>query len=238
MLSFKALKLKVRQLSIRYFLVLIPLAGIVILVALSILLDLSSDNKVTNFTAEKLTKFRSIKFLRKCRDWHDYEQIYKDRERVGPGENGAAVRLTNETEIALNDKLYKETGFSVVVSDKISVNRSIQDTRHPDCQKFLYPEELPNVSIIIIFHNEIFSVLKRTIHSVVNKTPPELLHEIILVNDCSTKDELYQPLKDYIKENFRSTTIRIKDLKERKGLIVTRLEGAEIATGDVLVFFE
>ncbi|CAG9810900.1 unnamed protein product [Chironomus riparius] len=238
MLSFKALKLKLRQLSIRYCLVLIPLSGILVLVTLSILLDLSSDNKVTNFTEQKLAKFKAHKFLRKCRDWHDYEQIYKDRERVGPGENGAAVRLTNETEIALNDKLYKETGFAVVVSDKISVNRSIQDTRHADCQKYLYPEELPSTSIIIIFHNEIFSVLKRTIHSVVNRTPPELLHEIILVNDCSTKEELYKPLQDYVKENFRSTTIRIKNLKERKGLIVTRLEGAEIATGEVLVFFD
>lgn len=238
MLSFKALKLKLRQLSIRYFLVLVPFSGILVLLTLSILLDLSSDNKVTNFTQDKLAKFRSNKFIHKCRDWHDYEQIYKDRERVGPGENGSAVRLTNETEIALNDKLYKETGFAVVVSDKISVNRSIQDTRHPECQKLLYPEELPNVSIIIIFHNEIFSVLKRTIHSVVNRTPPELLHEIILVNDCSTKDELYEPLRNYVKDNFKSTTIRIKNLKERKGLIVTRLEGAEIATGEVLVFFE
>ena len=238
MLTFKALKLKLRQLSIRYFLVLIPLSGVLILVTLSILLDLSSDNKITNFPQEKLLTFQRNKFIPKCRDWHDYEQIYKDRERKGPGENGAAVRLTNETEIALNDKLYKETGFGVVVSDKISVNRSIQDTRHPDCQKFLYPEELPNVSIIIIFHNEILSILKRTIHSVVNRTPPELLHEIILVNDCSSREELYEPLQKYVKDNFRSTKIRIKNLKERKGLIVTRLEGAEIATGEVLVFFE
>jgi polypeptide N-acetylgalactosaminyltransferase len=76
------------------------------------------------------------------------------------------------------------------------------------------------------------------LHSIVNRTPPELLHEIILVNDLSSNVELYDPLKDYIAENFQSTTIRIKNLKERKGLIVTRLEGAEIATGEVLVFFE
>ncbi|KAL7013880.1 hypothetical protein ACKWTF_015631 [Chironomus riparius] len=158
--------------------------------------------------------------------------------RQGFGENGDAVTLTDKAEIELNNKLLKETGFAIVVSDKISVNRSIQDTRHPDCQNYVYPSQLPSVSIIIIFYNEVFSVLKRTIHSIVNRTPAELLHEIILVNDLSSNKELYDPLQKYIDDNFPTTTIRIKNLKERKGLIVTRLEGAEIATGEVLVFFD
>ncbi|XP_070502084.1 N-acetylgalactosaminyltransferase 6-like [Chironomus tepperi] len=156
--------------------------------------------------------------------------MYKDSMRTGLGENGTAVILTDKSDIDLNKKLLKETGFAVVVSDKISVNRSIQDTRHPDCRNYLYPSDLPNVSIIIIFYNEAFSVLKRTIHSIVNRTPPELLHEIILVNDLSSDVELYEPLRIYVENNFPKTTIRIKNLKERKGLIVTRLEGAEIAT--------
>lgn len=223
-----------RNLSIKFFLVLIPLSGVLVLISLSSLLDLKSRNNTRSFNFSYKPKF----LPQKCRDWHDYEQIYKDRTRVGLGENGEAVRLTNESEIALNDKLYKETGFAVIVSDKISVNRSIPDSRHSDCQKLLYPADLPNVSVIIIFHNEIKSVLLRTIHSVVNRTPPELLHEIILVNDCSSSKELYRPLEEYVQMNFKNTQIKIKNLKERKGLIVTRLEGAEIATGDVLVFFE
>lgn len=230
--TFKTLSPKIRQFSIKYFLILIPVFGIIVLIILSALLNLSSDIN------HKTTTKSELNVLRSCRDWNNYEQIYREMIRKGPGENGTAVILTDENEIALNKKLFSETGFGVVVSDRISVNRSIQDTRHPDCQKYLYPQDLPNVSIIVIFYNEVFSVLQRTLHSIVNRTPPELLHEIILVNDLSSNPELYDPLEEYVAENFQNTTIKIKNLQERKGLIVTRLEGAEIATGEVLVFFE
>lgn len=147
------------------------------------------------------------------------------------------MKLTDEREIFENQKFFNSTGFSVLISNKISVNRSIPDSRDFECQNVKYPSELPKVSVIIIFHNEIKSVLLRTIHSVVNRTPSELLHEIILVNDKSSNEELYEPLRKYVKENFGGK-IKIKNLDERKGLIVTRLEGAKIATGEVLVFFE
>ena len=39
--------------------------------------------------------------------------------------------------------------------------------------------------MVICFFNEAFSALLRTVHSVLDRTPPFLLHEIILVDDYS-----------------------------------------------------
>lgn len=52
-----------------------------------------------------------------------------ERTREGPGEQGQRYFLTNASEIELNKKLEAEEGLSVLVSDKISVNRSVPDTR-------------------------------------------------------------------------------------------------------------
>uniref|UniRef100_A0A8C7X339 Glycosyltransferase 2-like domain-containing protein n=1 Tax=Oryzias sinensis TaxID=183150 RepID=A0A8C7X339_9TELE len=44
---------------------------------------------------------------------------------------------------------------------------------------------LPSASVVICFFNEAFSALLRTVHSVLDRTPAYLLHEIILVDDQS-----------------------------------------------------
>lgn len=93
---------------------------------------------------------------------------------------------------------------------------------------------LPNVSVVIVFFDEHWSILLRTIHSVYNRTPHELLHEIILVNDNSTIIELYEPLKSYVKKNFDGL-VWMHILNERRGLTIGKLEGARMAKGEVLV---
>lgn len=176
-------------------------------------------------------------FSPKQRNWFDEKLAEAEKERRGIGEHGKEVKLDDSVEIALNEKLYEETGFSVVVSNKISVNRSVPDLVYSSCKKIEYFANLPRVSVIVIFHNEVKSVLLRTVHGIFNRTPAELLHEIILVNDCSTKDELYEPLQNYVKFNFHGK-VKVKNLSKRSGLIVARMEGARMATGEVLVFFD
>jgi hypothetical protein len=46
---------------------------------------------------------------------------------------------------------------------------------------------LPTASVIVIFHNEAWSPLLRTAHSVVNRSPPEYLYEVILLDDFSDR---------------------------------------------------
>ena len=65
------------------------------------------------------------------KDWHDWKFIEYEKNRKGPGENGKPFNLTDPADIELNDKLFKIEGLYVVVSDKISVNRSVPDTRLP-----------------------------------------------------------------------------------------------------------
>lgn len=64
------------------------------------------------------------------KDWHDYDFIAYEKSRVGPGEHGRPFELTDPKEIEENKRLYEIEGLNALVSDKISVNRSIPDTRH------------------------------------------------------------------------------------------------------------
>lgn len=171
-------------------------------------------------------------------DWHDYELIEKEAQRVGPGEQGQPLIGVAEEEEELNQRLFDENGYFGLISDKISVNRSVVDLRHPKCKKLRYLKELPTVSVVIPFYNDHLSVLLRTVHSVINRSPEKLLKEVILINDRSTKEFLYEPLKSYLRENFSSSKVKLLELPVRSGLIWARLAGARAASGDVLVFLD
>ena len=125
--------------------------------------------------------------------------------------------------------------INVKLSDQIPLDRVVPDQRPAQCLTKYDTKALPNVSIIIPFHNEAWSMLLRGIHSIWNRTPRDLIHEIILVDDASTSPYLEDPLESYIRALPR---MRILRNKGREGLIRSRVRGARNATGDVLIFLD
>ncbi|EGV91756.1 Polypeptide N-acetylgalactosaminyltransferase-like 6 [Cricetulus griseus] len=109
-------------------------------------------------------------------------------ETRGKGEHGKPYPLTEEDH---DDSAYRENGFNIFVSNNIALERSLPDIRHANCKHKMYLERLPNTSIIIPFHNEGWTSLLRTIHSIINRTPESLIVEIILVDDFSDRGKLH-----------------------------------------------
>lgn len=57
------------------------------------------------------------------------------------------------------------------------------------CSEQQYSESLPSASVVICFHNEAWSTLLRTVHSVLSTAPERHLREVLLVDDLSRHGE-------------------------------------------------
>ena len=122
--------------------------------------------------------------------------------------------------------------------------------------------------MIIIFHNEAWSTLIRTVYSVINRSPAHLLAEILLVDDASTLPHLGERLEKMVAgmgEKVRlihlwlssflllllliiiiimifiiiiMTKVRLIRQPKRAGLMRTRMVGVMESKSQVLTFFE
>ncbi|XP_053554366.1 polypeptide N-acetylgalactosaminyltransferase 3 [Bombina bombina] len=168
---------------------------------------------------------------------------YRERPPQDPNAPGASGRPFKMDKLTPDEEEEKERGekkhcFNLFASDRISFHRDLgPDTRPPECieQKFKRCPSLPTTSIIIVFHNEAWSTLIRTVYSVMYTSPAILLKEIIMVDDASVDDYLKDELDKYV-EQFQ--IVKVVRQKERKGLITARLLGASVATGDTLTFLD
>ncbi|XP_055973421.1 polypeptide N-acetylgalactosaminyltransferase 12-like [Sorex fumeus] len=101
-------------------------------------------------------------------------------------------------------------------------------------QKYDY-ESLPTTSVIIVFYNEAWSTLFRTVYSVLETSPDILLEEVILVDDYSDREHLKERLEA---ELAHLPKVRLIRATKREGLVRARLLGASGAKADVLTFLD
>jgi polypeptide N-acetylgalactosaminyltransferase len=162
-----------------------------------------------------------------------YEQVKKDE--------ATRLQLLGKQRTQLEqeeyDEGYRRNQFNQWISDNLSLHRRALDTRHVGClsKKYHPISELGTVSVIIIFYNEARSTLMRTVHSVLDRTHPRLLKEIILVDDRSDMKHLGYALEREVAGLPKTKLIR---LKERSGLIRAKVHGASAAHGDVILFLD
>jgi len=137
-----------------------------------------------------------------------------------------------------NREAHRGYCFNSRTSDSLSLDRDTRDFRIGQCKR---EHDIPagtQASIVMVFHNELLSVLLRSVHSVLNRSPDHLIKEIILLNDASnatTHPWLYDELPEHVKYLPKT---HLHTLDERGGLMVARIRGAEHATGDILIFLD
>uniref|UniRef100_A0A2M4CSU1 Polypeptide N-acetylgalactosaminyltransferase n=1 Tax=Anopheles darlingi TaxID=43151 RepID=A0A2M4CSU1_ANODA len=150
--------------------------------------------------------------------------------------------------------------FNLTASDRLGIDRTVPDTRHPNCQEHSYLTTPGHTtSVIITFHNEATSTLLRTVASVLQRTPHDLLREIILIDDCSdlddssnggsssrestqwvdASDNLLQDTIPGLGGLFANIPlVRYYRNSIRQGLIRSRNIGATYATGQYVMFLD
>ncbi|XP_055637765.1 polypeptide N-acetylgalactosaminyltransferase 35A [Toxorhynchites rutilus septentrionalis] len=190
------------------------------------------NEKSYSFFHEKLDRYNKEKQYRKIS-----HKLMDELKPIVPNGTDEFGMVRNSEEQFIRDVGYRKHAFNVLVSNKIGSFRYIPDTRHKLCLDQSYDKVLPSASIVMCFYNEHQQTLIRSVNSVIHRTPSYLLHEIVLVDDCSDYDDLKENLESELKK-LNSTKIKIIRNAEREGLMRSRVIGARNSTGEVLIFLD
>eukprot|EP00039_Didymoeca_costata_P029384 m.24449 g.24449 ORF g.24449 m.24449 type:complete len:719 (+) comp7608_c1_seq2:260-2416(+) len=199
------------------------------------------EHKQTSLGEDKQDKEETIEDPREA-------ELAKRRQRWKPHSQPVSLELKLPQEILDQEWFQSESrvidrfGFNLKLSNEIPLDRHFPDYRMEQCKERVYPDpsEMPKVSVIIIYYNEALSTLLRNVVSVLNRSPPELLGEIVLVDDFSTLDQLH-----YLPEHLDRLNAQLPEAKIRSvrrevhdGIVGARVRGAEEAAFPIIVFLD
>lgn len=137
-------------------------------------------------------------------------------------------------------ELARGGGFNLQLSDHLPLDRDAPDSRHPACRKLEYDlKSLPSASVLMVFYNEPFSTLMRSVHSVLNRTPPSLLHEVVLLDDGSDAPDVAASgngkLQRYVD---LLPKVRLLRSPQREGIVGARLRAIRAAEASIFVVLD
>ena len=130
------------------------------------------------------------------------QQQKSDGSSYSEGHCGEKVELKTQAEKDNHKQMLARFGWSITNSDKIPLDRLPPDLRMPECKEIDYPPNLPKAIVIFVFHNEAWTTLMRSVHTVIRQTPRQLITHILLVDDGSTRQHLGHLLEEYIEANW------------------------------------
>lgn len=134
--------------------------------------------------------------------------------------------------------MFHQYGFNLNLSNHLPLDRVLPDYRMQECQREFPLDKMPMASVIIIFYNEAVSTLMRNIISVLNRSPHQLLGEIVLIDDASTLDQL-QYLPEHLSRLPKDIPpVRLFRRETHDGIVGARIRGAEESKFPVIVFLD
>lgn len=144
-----------------------------------------SSQLLASFSTES---FKSASNQHNHRQQHDPSMIRLETETS----DDLLGLLKNADELNQRTEGYRKHSFNLLISNRIGFHRSLPDVRPSECKNKTYSVQTnESVSIVICFHNEANSTLMRTVHSILTRTNPRYLHEILLINDHSTSKKVF-----------------------------------------------
>ena len=155
---------------------------------------------------------------------------------LGPGADGKKIKLPNnrkQYDYIRNKSLLHEV--NIFNSDMVGLKRILPDQRPEKCKQMLYPRDLPEVSIVIVFREETIPSLFRTVYSVLETSPERLIKEIILVDDGSENEFLKAAVQIHAANVEKIKLIRNN---EAIGLMRARQRGIEETGSDYFIVLD
>ncbi len=119
----------------------------------------------------------------------------------------------------------------IIIDERI---KKIPDTRPAQCKEVTY-KTTRKVTIIVDFFDYQFYDLKTTLGSVLQYTPTEIIHEILVIDDGSTLEYIKQDSKAFVDKIRKAKILR---LPNKVSIGRARMEAVKQATSEILVFLE